>query len=133
MLLTWPFGCCDVVFDRAGLPTGRYWVVGPQGPAEAFVMVVKLGVSAFSEELIARAYLITRLADLLGSRGWALVLAAAAFASYHVYLGPTALVSTFLVGLAYGAIYLGVGRIWPLVFGHALYNILLELAAASRT
>lgn len=133
LLVSWLTGCCDGMLGRAGLQTGRFWYVGPDGPLESFVMVVKFGVSGFSEELITRAYLITRLEVLLRSRGWALVFSAAAFASYHVYHGPAALVSMFLFGLAYGAIYLGVGRIWPLVFGHALYNILLELAVSSRT
>ena len=131
-LLSGLSGCCHLILDRAGAPAGRYWVVGPEGPVEWVAMVIKFAVSGFSEELITRAYLITRLEVLLRSRGRAVVLSAAAFALYHVYYGPTALVSIFLFGLVYGAFYLAVRRVWPLVFGHALYNILLELAASSR-
>jgi hypothetical protein len=72
--------------------------------------------------------LITRLEELLQSRGKAVVLAAVAFASYHAYQGVAGVVATFLMGLTFGAAYLGLRRIWPLVIGHALYNIILVLA-----
>jgi membrane protease YdiL (CAAX protease family) len=109
-------------------PSG-YWPPGPRGPTEAVLMVVKLGVAGFSEELVTRGYLITRLEVLLRSRGKAVVLAAAAFASYHAYQGAVGVVYTFAFGLTFGAVYLGVRRVWPLALGHALYNILLEIAA----
>jgi membrane protease YdiL (CAAX protease family) len=108
-----------------------YWPVRPRYPSDAFLMVVKYGVAAFSEELITRAYLITRLEVLLRSRGKAVVLAAVAFASYHIYQGPAGAASCFVFGLAYGLVYLRVRRVWPLALGHALYNMLLAIAGDS--
>lgn len=114
------------------------WVMGatsdyqfPQldRPMDYALMVLKYGLSAFSEELVTRAYLITRLEHLLRSRGAALMLSAALFATYHGYQGVTGLVYTMAFGLVYGLAFLLIRRIWPLAVGHALFNIYLELAA----
>jgi membrane protease YdiL (CAAX protease family) len=121
-------GCGVCQYGGTG-DAGRVWVVGPRGPVEGGLMVVKLGVAAFSEELVTRGYLIGRLEALLGSRGKAVALSAAAFASYHAYQGAAGVVSAYLTGLVLGAVYLAVRRVWPLALGHALYNVLLELAA----
>jgi membrane protease YdiL (CAAX protease family) len=91
-------------------------------------MVVKFLVAAYAEELVTRAYLITRLTGLLGSPTKAVVLAAATFASYHVYQGVGGLVDLFVFGLAFGVAYLLFGRVWPLVVGHALANVMVDLA-----
>ncbi|CAN5327794.1 hypothetical protein BH10PLA2_BH10PLA2_04750 [soil metagenome] len=81
--------------------------------------------AAFSEELVTRAYLITRLEELLKSRGLALLIAALLFASYHIYQGYNAVGSTFAFGLLYGGAFLFVRRVWPLALGHALLNLLV--------
>jgi membrane protease YdiL (CAAX protease family) len=121
-------GLCQYGLDRSAGGAG-YPVVGPRGPVEGAAMVVKLAVAAFSEELVTRGYLIGRLEGLLGSSWKAVGLSAAAFACYHAYQGPAGLAVTYLIGLALGAAYLAVRRVWPLALGHALYNVLLELAA----
>jgi membrane protease YdiL (CAAX protease family) len=118
---------------RAVLPlpestSGGY--VLPRGPVDHALMVVKFAVGAYSEELITRAYLITRLTGLTGSPTKAVGLAAVAFTSYHIYQGAAGTVDVFIYGLVFGVVYLLYGRIWPLVIGHALFNITLELAAA---
>jgi membrane protease YdiL (CAAX protease family) len=81
--------------------------------------------TAFSEELVTRAYLITRLEELLRSRTFALLIAALLFASYHIYQGYNAVGATFAFGLLYGGAFLFVRRVWPLVLGHALSNLLV--------
>jgi hypothetical protein len=109
-------------FDRRLFPVAR-------GPAEYGMMIVKYLAYEFASELVTRAYLITRLEVLLGSRGSAVILSAAAFASGQAYQGAAGLVGAFLFGLAYGMAYLGVRRVWPFVLGHALFDMHLELAA----
>ncbi|HJZ91108.1 MAG TPA: CPBP family glutamic-type intramembrane protease [Gemmataceae bacterium] len=99
----------------------------PRGRWDYLMMAVKYGVAAFAEEVICRAYLIVRLRDLLRSRGAAVLLAAALFASYHLYLGVGGAVGAFLVGLIFGAAFLVVPRIWPLVLAHALWNVRTEM------
>jgi membrane protease YdiL (CAAX protease family) len=116
-----------ILESRLGLPSSNYPFIGPRGSTELALMLVAHAANGFTEELVTRAYLITRLEALLRSRGWAVVLAAAAFASYHAYQGPAGLVGNFLFGLAYGVAYLSIRRVWPLAVGHALFNIHLDL------
>jgi len=96
------------------------------------MMIVKFLIAAFSEELVTRAYLITRLESLLRSHWKALVISAFLFASYHVYQGASGVYFSLLFGLAYGFAYLGIRRIWPLVLGHAGYNVLVDLLNAAK-
>jgi membrane protease YdiL (CAAX protease family) len=91
------------------------------------IMVVMNAASAFAEELVTRAYLITRLEVLLRSRGVAVSVAALLFASYHVYQGFVATIPIFVVGIVFGVVYLGIRRVWPLVIGHCLFDIELDL------
>ena len=91
-------------------------------------MVCKFGLSAFSEEVITRAYLITRLSQLFRSPRAAVFVAAIAFTVYHVYWGLLGTVYVFGIGLMFGVAFLLLRRIWPLVISHALFNILLELS-----
>jgi membrane protease YdiL (CAAX protease family) len=116
-----------ILVSRFGLPSSNQPFAIPRGSADFALMLVAHAANGFSEELVTRAYLITRLEVLLRSRGWAVVLAAAAFASYHAYGGPFGLVFAFVFGLAYGMAYLGVRRVWPLALGHALFNIHIDL------
>jgi membrane protease YdiL (CAAX protease family) len=99
------------------------------GAIDRWLLAVKYGVSAFAEELVCRAYLVTRLAVLLRSRAEAVFFAAAAFAAYHLYQGLHGVAFAFALGVAYGAAFLVFRRIWPLAIGHALYDIHVELLA----
>ncbi len=108
----------------------RYPFPTPHGTADHAMMVVKYGLSAFAEEIVTRAYLITRLTDLLRSRAEAVVMSAILFASYHAYQGAPGVAYTFAFGLVYGTGFLLIRRIWPLALGHALYNIRIELLVA---
>lgn len=101
---------------------------GPRGSSECTMMVVKLLIAAFAEELVTRAYLITRLEVLLHSHWSALVLSSLAFASYHIYQGMSGAFFAFVFGLAFGGVYVVMRNVWPLVFGHAMYNMLVELS-----
>jgi membrane protease YdiL (CAAX protease family) len=102
----------------------------PHGAGDHILMVVKYALSAFAEELVTRAYLITRLKVLLRSRGEAVLFAALLFACYHTYQGPVGAIHALVFGLTYGVIFLVIGRVWPLAIGHALYNIRIDLLAS---
>jgi membrane protease YdiL (CAAX protease family) len=106
------------------------WFPQRQTGIDLGLMVAKYGVAAFAEELVTRAYLITRLSVLLRSRGEAVLVAAALFASYHLYQGINGVTFCLVLGVAYGVAFLLTGRVWPLAFGHALYNTRLDLLAA---
>jgi membrane protease YdiL (CAAX protease family) len=98
----------------------------PAGVAGLAMGVLKFGAAGFMEELVFRSYLITRLETLFRSSWRALVVAALLFAAVHGYQGPAGVWFTFLFGLAYGGVYLGARRIWPLAIGHALTNLVLD-------
>lgn len=120
--------CCGVVTWGIGA-TSDYQFPRLEKPADYSLIVLKYGLSAFSEELVTRAYLVTRSEHLLRSRGAAVLLSAALFATYHGYQGVAGLVDTMAMGLVYGAAFLLLRRVWPLAIAHALNNIWWELAA----
>jgi membrane protease YdiL (CAAX protease family) len=99
----------------------------PKTSVDYALMVPKFAANGFAEELVTRAYLISRLEVLLHSRASAVILAAACFTSYHIYAGFGTLLFMFLFGLTYGGMYLLLRRIWPLALGHMLISIRLEL------
>lgn len=95
----------------------------PQGPVEFLMSIIKYTFAGFSEELITRCYLITRLSLLLRSKASAILVAAILFSSYHVSQDLVGVIFTLLFGCLYGTVFVFYRRIWPLVLGHALYNI----------
>ncbi len=97
----------------------------PHQEADYVLMILRYGVGAFTEELIFRSYLITRLTRLLRSRGAALACSAILFGLVH--RDPAAMYSAALGGIVYGIMYLWVGRIWPVAIGHFLYNAAIDL------
>jgi membrane protease YdiL (CAAX protease family) len=99
----------------------------PRQAAEYAAMAVREAANGFTEELVTRAYLVTRLEGLLKSSAAAVVLAAVAFASYHAHHRADGMVSCMFQGVAWGAAYLYIRRVWPFAFAHALYNVLIEL------
>ncbi len=101
----------------------------PRTRLDYWLMTIKFAIAGLSEEVVCRGYLVTRLGTLLRSRGLGMVVSAGAFASYHLYQGPSGLLYTFLFGLAYGGAFLAWKRVWPFAIGHALYNMRIELLA----
>src|SRR5262249_7548890 len=103
----------------------------PATAIDYLLMVPKHAANGFAEELVMRAYLITRLARLLRSDLQSVFLSAFLFASYHVYQGPNAAGSIFLFGLIYGGFYLLLRRVWPFALAHMLTNVYLEVLRAA--
>src|SRR5262245_3059461 len=104
----------------------RPFGIGEHLPEFGMVLVMNVA-SAFAEELVTRAYLITRLEVLLRARGAAVLVAAFFFASYHVYQGLAATLPVFAIGVIYGVAYLAIRRVWPLMIGHALFDVEIDL------
>jgi membrane protease YdiL (CAAX protease family) len=97
-------------------------------PTDYALMVLMNAANGYSEELVTRAYLVTRLQQLLRYRSVAVLLSAALFASYHCYQGVPGVAYAMVFGIAYGTAFLLLRRVWPLAIGHMLYNIHLDLA-----
>jgi membrane protease YdiL (CAAX protease family) len=93
----------------------------PHDAGDWLLHVLSCAGIGFSEELV-RAYLIVRLVELLRSRVLAVVLSAAAFASYHLYQGVEHTLILWVMGLWFGWSFSWLRRVWPLAFGHALWD-----------
>ncbi len=90
-------------------------------------MVIGHAANAFQEEVAVRGVLITLFLQVRLSRTWSVIAAAGCFASYHLYWGLVGVQDTFLIGLFFGVLFLKTRRVWPFVFGHWFYNVMLEL------
>jgi membrane protease YdiL (CAAX protease family) len=99
----------------------------PQNPLDYILLLIKYAANGFAEELVVRAYLITRLERLLKSPLLAVVLSALFFGSYHLYYGPWGAFQVAVLGLVYGVLFVLLPRVWPFAAGHMLYSIFLEL------
>jgi len=119
----WLF-CCSLVRWEGG-PTPGYAFPRPQQTADYALMLLMYGASGFAEELVTRAYLVTRFEHLLRSRAGAVLLSASLFAAYHAYQSVAGVAYTMAFGVAYGVAFLLLRRVWPLAIGHALCNIRL--------
>jgi membrane protease YdiL (CAAX protease family) len=87
-------------------------------------------VSSFGEEVIHRAFLINRIAELGGGgkTAWrvAVVTSSVVFGLVHYAWGVTGIVQTAFMGLALGVSYLVVGRnLWVTILAHAYMDTIL--------
>lgn len=80
--------------------------------------------NGFAEELVVRGHLLPNFERLTGSSLAALLITTASFAGYHAYQGPYGVLSTGVIGLVYGAVFLATRRLWPLVLAHAATDLL---------
>jgi len=99
----------------------------PSTVTDYLLMVARISASAFTQELVTRAYLITRLERLLQSQAKAVILSAAWFASYHLYYGVGGIIYMMLLGIVFGILYLLIRRIWPFAIGHTLWNVMAAI------
>jgi membrane protease YdiL (CAAX protease family) len=92
-------------------------------PAQFAMLVPACLLIGFSEELIFRGYLQTRLRDLTGSAPHALVITSLLFGMGHIYQGTLGIFSATLLGFIFGFSFLRIRRLWPVALGHALVDI----------
>jgi membrane protease YdiL (CAAX protease family) len=85
--------------------------------------VVWIGVAGFEE--IARVFLLSRLWHLWKgpAAAWtAIFLSAVLFGMVHMYQGTLGVISTGILGFICAWYYYSLGRLWPLIISHALYD-----------
>jgi membrane protease YdiL (CAAX protease family) len=100
-------------------PHWSYDAHGWTGLVALLVLAISIG---FSEELIARGYLIPRLERLLEST-WASVIASAiVFGLFHWRSGILSMSQAFLIGIVYGIAFAWSRRIWPVAIAHAAHD-----------
>jgi membrane protease YdiL (CAAX protease family) len=100
-------------------------------PAYLTIMLLVWTHGSFFEELLFRAFIITKTSQFLGGR-WsgdlvALVVSSVFFGYRHAYYqGIHGALITGAGGFAFGLFYLWFGRrnIWPLILAHGIFNTL---------
>lgn len=94
----------------------------PAGLPEGLLAFTSVALGSFTEELVMRAYLITRLNQVIRSRSWCVLLTSVLFAGYHCYQGIAGVVGALVFGMAYGAFFCLLRRLWPLALAHIMHN-----------
>jgi uncharacterized protein len=90
------------------------------------VTIVWVG-AALGEELLMRGFLLNRLNDLIGRNRLgsilALILHGAFFGALHSYQGLAGIITTGMVGIIFGSVYLLTKRrLFPLIIAHGIIN-----------
>ncbi|GAB3947219.1 CPBP family intramembrane glutamic endopeptidase [Corynebacterium tapiri] len=97
---------------------------------EAPVLILWSLANAFAEEIVVVFYLFSRLRSL----GWGLpavlISSAVLRGSYHLYQGISAGFGNIIMGLVFGYVFYRTGKIWPLIVGHALIDVVAFLGYA---
>ncbi len=87
--------------------------------------VVWIGVAVFEE--LQRVFMLDLLWDLGGAEHirWIVIgISALLFALAHIYQGPANMIGIFVLAILFGIFYLKVGRLWPMIVAHGLYDSL---------
>ncbi|MEO6881598.1 MAG: CPBP family intramembrane glutamic endopeptidase [Mycobacteriaceae bacterium] len=87
------------------------------------VLVISAFANAWAEEALVIAYLLTRLRQLGVSENPSLLAAAVLRGSYHLYQGFGGFVGNVILGLIFGRLWQRTGRLWPLVVGHGIIDV----------
>jgi membrane protease YdiL (CAAX protease family) len=98
--------------------------VVPLGFGDYAMLAVSSFANGLAEEIVMRAYLITRLEELLDSTGLALLLTTVMFTCYHGYQGTAGVMSVAIGGLISGIAYCLFRRLCPIVIAHGLMDFL---------
>jgi membrane protease YdiL (CAAX protease family) len=94
------------------------------------VLLVLAIAVGFSEELVARGYLIPRLERLLRSTWASVLVSAAVFGLLHWRSGVLTVCHAFLGGIVYGIAFAWTRRLWPVAIAHAMYDFSAMLYGA---
>ena len=89
-----------------------------------WLLPVVLLIAATSEEVFYRAYLLTRLTQVLGGPGRALIVSSVLFALAHGY-SPASTFDILVAGILYGAIFIVCPRLPRLVLAHWGWNLIV--------
>lgn len=123
-----------VMANVVGIPEGAdmsgYNYLSGNLPMLILALVGVYIVSSFGEEVVYRAFLINRIAELGGGgkTAWrvAVLISAVVFGFAHYGWGASGIVQTGFMGLALGVSYIVVGRnLWVTILAHAYMDTIL--------
>lgn len=120
-------GLPGLLFYLVGNTVGLNLTVVPSTIDDHWWRIPALIAYAFAnsgaEEIVVVAYLISRLRRLGMGENSSLLLSALLRGSYHLYQGLGAGVGNLLMGIVFGRFWQKTNRLWPLLFAHALIDI----------
>jgi membrane protease YdiL (CAAX protease family) len=99
--------------------------ISPAGLVDDGILVLMCLTIGFSEELMYRAYFITRFEQLFESTGLALLFSDLLFGGVHIYQGEHGFISAAITGLLYGSIFCLFRRLWPIAIAHAIWDFVI--------
>ena len=95
------------------------------------VLLASAAANSWAEEVVMVAYLITRLRQLGWSENRSLLAQAVLRGCYHLYQGLGGFVGNIVMGLVFGRVWQRTNRLWMLVGGHALIDVVAFLGYAA--
>lgn len=95
------------------------------------VLVLSAFGNSFAEEVLVVAYLLTRLRQLGWSENRALWFSAVLRGAYHLYQGFGGFVGNIVMGLVFGRVWQRTNRLWALIIGHALIDVVAFVGYAA--
>ncbi|MCP2260515.1 hypothetical protein LX15_004233 [Streptoalloteichus tenebrarius] len=87
------------------------------------VLTLSALANAWAEEVLVVGFLITRLRGIGWSENRSLLASALLRGSYHLYQGFGGFVGNVIMGLVYGRVWQRTNRLWALVVGHAVIDV----------
>jgi len=121
-----------VLFTILHVPEKSNPFQSPSSSAEYLWIVMSAIIVGFSEELLTRGYLISRLERLFGQ--WqTLLISSLIFALWHVFRGFEELTYAFIGGLIFGFTFIKSRRLWPVIIAHAINNAAADFVSLGRS
>ena len=118
---------CWTLVERILVALGLEWTdyefATASTPMEWALLFPMLLANSIAEEVVTRAYLVTRFEELLSSKWAAAFFSTALFASYHCYQGAVGVLCAAMGGAMLAATFLRFRRLWPLVWAHTFFNL----------
>jgi membrane protease YdiL (CAAX protease family) len=131
VVVTWPAyyaaWAVGITVENGGF--SQHYALPSGAAAWSFIGVTAI-VNGFTEELIVRGYLITRLSGLMSSRAAAVLISSALFGAYHMYYGWFPALHITMTGIVMGTYFTASRRLWPVIIAHMLGDVMPFVFAA---
>ena len=95
------------------------------------VLTLSAFANSFAEEMLMVGYLLTRLRQLGWPENRSLWLSSVLRGGYHLYQGIGGFVGNVVMGLVFGRAWQRTNRLWPLIIGHGLIDVVAFVGYAA--
>lgn len=117
-----------VLLDTAPESLPGFAQMLPETDTERMVWLLLAVTVAFSEEMVFRGYLLTRISRLSRGHLWlAAIISSAAFASGHLYQGVGGFILVFIYGLLFVGLFAVTGSLYPGIIAHFIQDALVVI------